>query len=58
MSLVTIKTKFQVTIPAEFAKQLQLSVGDFLEVTSERGRIVLTPKMIVDRKPAAKKTNQ
>ncbi len=62
MSLATIKTKFQVTIPAEIAKQLQLSVGDFLEVTAERGRIVLTPKMIVDRKPVkltpAKKPNQ
>jgi AbrB family looped-hinge helix DNA binding protein len=55
MPLTTIKTKFQVTIPAEIVKALHLSIGDLLEATAERGKIVLTPKMLVDRKPAKKK---
>jgi len=54
MSLVTIKTKFQVTIPAEIVKALHLSVGDFLEATGDHGKIVLTPKMLVDRRPTVK----
>ncbi len=49
MTLITIKTKYQVTIPDEIVKELQLAVGEFLEVSLEHGRIVMTPKMVVDR---------
>ena len=48
MPLVTIKDKFQVTIPSRVRAQLPLAVGDVLEATVERGTIVLRPKAVVD----------
>jgi AbrB family looped-hinge helix DNA binding protein len=55
MPIATIKSKFQVTIPDQVVKELFLSVGDFVEVSADRGKIVLTPKMLVNRKPAKPK---
>jgi AbrB family looped-hinge helix DNA binding protein len=49
MALVRVKQKFQVTIPSEIREQLHLEEGGFLEAKMERGRIVLTPKAVVDR---------
>ena len=49
MPYVKVKTKGQVTIPAEFRRDLNLKEGDLLEVLVERGGIVLTPKTVVDR---------
>jgi AbrB family looped-hinge helix DNA binding protein len=47
--LVTVKEKFQVTIPSRVRAQLSLAVGDVLEVTVESETIVLRPKALVDR---------
>jgi AbrB family looped-hinge helix DNA binding protein len=55
MPLVTIKTKFQVTIPQEVREELGLSKGDLLEAKVVNGRIVLTPKELVDRSEAVKR---
>jgi AbrB family looped-hinge helix DNA binding protein len=49
MSLVTVKDKFQVTIPRRVREQVPLAVGDVLEATVEQGVIVLRPKAVVDR---------
>ena len=49
MPLVTVKSKFQVTIPRELRNELDLNEGDLLEAELEAGRIVLTPKQVVDR---------
>ena len=49
MTLVAIKTKGQVTLPAALCAQAGLSVGDLLEAKLERGKITLTPKSVVDR---------
>lgn len=49
MPLVTVKDKFQVTIPAKLRDQAAISVGDLLEATVEQGAIVLRPKAVVDR---------
>ena len=49
MPLVTIKTKFQVTLPVELREQLHLEEGDLLEATVERNSIVFKPKVVVDR---------
>jgi AbrB family looped-hinge helix DNA binding protein len=49
MPYVKVKTKGQVTIPAEFRRDLNLKEGDLLEVLVERGGILLTPKTVVDR---------
>lgn len=49
MPIVTIKTKGQITIPAETARALKLAVGDLLELSVSAGKIVLTPKQLIDR---------
>lgn len=49
MSLVTIKNKYQIVIPAKVRKEAGLNVGDFLEVGFEQGKIMLTPKSLIDR---------
>ncbi len=53
MPLVTVKDKFQVTIPAKLRDQAAISVGDLLEATIEQGAIVLRPKTVVDRAAVA-----
>jgi len=52
LPLVKVKEKFQITLPAELRQALHLAVGDMLEATVEQGKIVLTPKAIVDRTAA------
>lgn len=49
MPYVKVKTKGQVTIPAEFRRDLNLKEGDLLEAVVERGGIILKPKTVVDR---------
>jgi looped-hinge helix DNA binding domain, AbrB family len=53
VALVTVKDKFQVTIPAKLRDQADISVGDLLEATIEQGAIVLRPKTVVDRAAVA-----
>jgi AbrB family looped-hinge helix DNA binding protein len=55
MALVTVKEKFQVTIPAKVRDQVTLHVGDILEASVEDGAIVLRPKAVVDRAALAKR---
>ena len=49
MSIVKLKGKGQMTLPASIREQLLLDEGALLEASIEEGRIVLTPKMLVDR---------
>src|ERR1022692_4498516 len=56
MSTITkIQHKGQVTIPTHVREQAGLSKGDLLEFSFERGKIVITPKLVIDRSkfPAA-----
>lgn len=53
MALVTVKPKFQVTIPAKLRRQTDLREGDLLEVALTKDGILLRPKAIVDRALAA-----
>lgn len=53
MPVVTVKDKFQVTIPAKLRERVPLRVGDRLEATVHGGGILLRPKGIVDRDAAA-----
>jgi AbrB family looped-hinge helix DNA binding protein len=48
-TIVKIQRKGQVTIPTRLRVQVGLVDGDLVEATAERGKIVLTPKLIVDR---------
>lgn len=49
MRLVKVKEKYQVTIPAQIRKELDLKVGDYLEVEAKGAAIVLKPKAVIDR---------
>jgi AbrB family looped-hinge helix DNA binding protein len=49
MELVTVKTKFQVVIPQSIRKRVRLDIGDVLEASFEKGKIIFTPKTVVDR---------
>ena len=48
-TIVRIQRKGQVTIPTRLRAQVGLVDGDLVEAKAERGKIVLTPKSIVDR---------
>lgn len=49
MSIVTVKNKYQVVIPQNIREQIGVFVGDFLEASAEKGKIVFRPKTLVDR---------
>ena len=49
MTLVKLKHKGQMTIPAEIRDRLQLQQGDLLEATTDGRSVILTPKALVDR---------
>ena len=48
-SIIKVQRKGQVTIPTRIRIQVGLVDGDLVEAKAERGKIVLTPKMLVDR---------
>jgi len=48
-TIVKVQRKGQVTIPTRLRVQVGLVDGDLVEAKAERGKIVLTPKLIVDR---------
>ena len=52
MELVTVKTKYQVTIPRKLREELGIDTGDLLEAEVQDGKIVLTPKEVIDRDTA------
>jgi AbrB family looped-hinge helix DNA binding protein len=49
MSLIRIKDKYQITIPADLRDQLGLNADDFLEASIENDKITLTPMRVVNR---------
>lgn len=50
MSLVMIKNKYQIVIPAKVRRAAGVEVGDFLSARVERkGEIILAAQMVVDR---------
>ncbi len=52
MSLVSVKNKFQIVIPAKVRKQAGIKVGDLLEAKVERGKLTFVPKYVIDREIA------
>jgi AbrB family looped-hinge helix DNA binding protein len=49
MDIVTVKTKFQIVIPQHVRELARIEIGDLLEAGVENGKIVFTPKSLVDR---------
>ena len=50
MSIINVKSKYQIVIPAKVRKAAGIEVGDFLEAGFEKGKITLTPQAVIDRK--------
>lgn len=51
--LVTVKPKFQVTIPAKLRERVDLHEGDLMEASVVEGGILFSPKAVVDRNAVA-----
>ena len=49
MTLVAVKNKYQIVIPAKVRKEAGIKVGDLLEAKFERGKITFVPKALIDR---------
>lgn len=49
MPVVKVMERRQVVIPKEIFEELQLKIGDYLEAKIQNGKIVYTPKKLVDR---------
>jgi len=48
-TLVKILRKGQVTLPSRLRSAIGIAEGDMVEATVFRGKIVLTPKLVIDR---------
>ena len=53
MPFVTVKPKFQVTIPAKLRRGIDLREGDIMEAILVDDGILFRPKEVVDRNAAA-----
>jgi AbrB family looped-hinge helix DNA binding protein len=47
MSIINVKSKYQIVIPAKVRKAAGIEVGDFLEAGFEKGKITLTPQAVI-----------
>ena len=48
-TLVKIHRKGQMTLPSQMRTAIGVAEGDLVEAKVERGKIVLTPKVVIDR---------
>lgn len=53
MTIINVKSKYQIVIPSKVRKAAGIEVGDFLEAGFEKGKITLTPQAVIDRKHLA-----
>ena len=51
MSLVKVKHKAQITLPAIFRKALGIQEGDYLDVKIDHNKLTLTPQTLIDKVP-------
>ena len=49
MSLIQVREKAQITIPSKIRKELGIKNGDYLEIAKEDDRIVIIPKILVEK---------
>ncbi len=43
MALVKVKRHHQITIPSDLRKELKIDVGDYVEVKTREGEIIMRP---------------
>lgn len=46
--VIQIRHNFQITVPTVIRKRLGLHIGDILETNIKEGKIIITPKKIID----------
>jgi AbrB family looped-hinge helix DNA binding protein len=47
--VVVFREKSQITLPKEIVDNMRLKKGDYLDVTFEDGKIVITPVLIINK---------
>lgn len=52
MSLVKVKSKYQIVIPEEVRKKLHVEIGDTLEIEEKDGVLVAKPVIVIDKSQA------
>lgn len=52
MPLVQVREKAQITIPSKIRKTIGIKQGDYLEAEVEDNKIVLIPKILLDKAEA------
>jgi len=50
--VMQIRHNFQITLPAFVRKKLKLKVGDILETDIKEGKVIITPKRVIDASQA------
>jgi AbrB family looped-hinge helix DNA binding protein len=58
MSFVKVLRGGQITMPKELREVLEIKEGDILEVQMEKNKVVLKPKVLVDKNQAWERLNQ
>ena len=46
--IVRIRKRFQITIPRRIREKLKIGVGDVVEMAIRNGKIILSPKKLID----------
>ncbi len=49
MNILRLKSKSQLTIPKKIRKKLGIEPGDYLRIDEEKGKIILTPQVMVPK---------
>jgi len=57
MPLVQVREKAQITLPSKIRKALGIKQGDYLEAEVEDNKIVLIPKILIDKAKAVTLSN-
>ena len=52
MSLVKVKKKYQIVIPEEVRRKLQVEIGDTLEIEEKDGVLIARPGVVVEKSQA------
>jgi len=58
MPFVKVLRGGQITMPKELRKVLEIKEGDILEVQMEKNKVVLKPKILMDKDQAWKRLNK
>jgi len=58
MPFVKVLRGGQITMPKELRKVLEIKEGDILEVQMEKNKVILKPKILMDKDQAWERLNQ